>query len=525
MTDNIKRPEAVAEHLDKRQHLLPDKLPLPVELAHLSSDEQHHLDRHLTKTLDMTLMPVVFILFLLNILDRNNIASAKISGLTTTLGITNSEYNTCLLMFYIGYLDIYQRKQVPSNMIIGKVRPSLYICLMTSLWGILSMSQGFTKTFSQLAAVRFILGLVEAPFIPAVFVLGMSGGRMGCWYTRAELPPRIAILYGGNMIATAFSGLIAAGITSRMDGAAGRPAWEWLFIIEGSLTVVIAILLLPLLTDYPLQSKHLFLSRELQLYAEYRVRKENAGIVDEDPESIWRGLRQALVDPKLYMFVVMQMALITAQSFSIFFPSIVGTLGYDREKTLLLTSPPYFFAFFVSLAVSFHAAHAHERGYHIAVPMLFALLGNLLAMFVPSTGGRYFSMFLMTAGSYSPYNLVMSWVSASLPRPRAKRAAALAIVNFMSAGVSHFYTSYMFPDSQKPRYYAGGAVMSGACLVCAPTAWVIKRHLRQQNARFDKEEEKASRGGVRGGTVAYDRIQGSGVGRSGDAVVAFRYVH
>lgn len=54
--------------------------------------------------------------------------------------------------------------QVPSNMIIGKVRPSYYICLVTSLWGILSMSQGFTKNFAQLASVRFILGLVEGMF-------------------------------------------------------------------------------------------------------------------------------------------------------------------------------------------------------------------------------------------------------------------------------------------------------------------------------------------------------------------------
>lgn len=165
------------------------------------------------------------------------------------------------------------------------------------------------------------------------------------------------------------------------------------------MTVVIALLLLPLLTDYPLQSKHLFISREHQLYAvspldpdigtlthfpllnleqEWRIRKENAGIVDEDPESIFWGLKQALIDPKLYLFIVQQMALITAQSFNNFFPSIVGTLGYGQTTTLLLTSPPYFFAFIVSLCVSFHASHKDERGYHIAVPMVFALLGNLL---------------------------------------------------------------------------------------------------------------------------------------------------
>lgn len=75
-------------------------------------------------------------------------------------------------------------------------------------------------------AVRFILGLVEAPFLPAVFFL------MSCWYTRAELPPRIAILYGGNMVSAAFSGLIGAGITNQMDNVSNRDSWSWLFIIE-----------------------------------------------------------------------------------------------------------------------------------------------------------------------------------------------------------------------------------------------------------------------------------------------------
>ncbi|KAF3762031.1 MFS general substrate transporter [Cryphonectria parasitica EP155] len=507
MSDKIVQPKKRVEHYDKPPNLASDDLPLPEEITHLTHDEQQQLNKRLTRRLDCTVMPVVFVLFLLNILDRNNIASAKITGLTETLSITDEQYNTCLLMFYLGYCIT----QVPSNLIIGKVRPSYYICLLTSLWGVLSLTQGFAKNFAQLASIRVILGLVEAPFLPAVFFL------LSCWYTRAELPPRIAILYGGNMLATAFSGLIAAGITAHMDGAAGRPSWEWLFIIEGSMTVVIALLFLPVLTDYPLQSKHPLISREMQLFAEWRIRKENAGIIDEDPESVWWGLKQALIDPKLYMFVIMQMSLITAESFSNFFPSIVGTLGYGDTATLLLTSPPYFFAFFVSLAVSLHAARKQERGYHIAIPMLFALLGNLLAMFVPSTGGRYFSMFLMTGGSYSPYNLCVSWVSSSLPRPRAKRAAALAIMNFMGAGVAHFYTAYMFPDNQAPRYYAGGGVMSGACLLCAGMALYIKFYLKKQNSNFEEEEER--------GIVGHTQVTGSKVGHGGDAVVSFRYVH
>jgi hypothetical protein len=90
------------------------------------------------------------------------------------------------------------------------------------------------------------------------------------------------------------------------------------------------------------------------------------------------------MDPKLYMFIILQMALITAQSFNNFFPSIVGTLGYNETVTLLLTAPPYAFAFICSLALSFHAAKKQERGFHIAVPLLFALIGNVLVRVVIS---------------------------------------------------------------------------------------------------------------------------------------------
>ncbi|RDW57673.1 hypothetical protein BP5796_12474 [Coleophoma crateriformis] len=484
-----------------------NELPLPTELAQLSSDELVVIEKRLVRKLDTFLLPTCAVLFLLNILDRNNIANAKISGLTKTLNMTNTEYNTCLLMFYVGYI----MTQLPSNMLITRIRPSLYICLTTAAWGIVSMCQGFTKNFAGLLLNRLVLGLVEGPFLPGVMFL------MSCWYKRSELPPRIALLYGANMLATAFGGLIAAGIISRMEGKLGRPAWEWLFIIEGSITIAVAIIVIPMLPDYPGQSKIRWLPQELQLMAEWRIRKENAGIVDEDMETMWWGLKQALIDPKLYMFVVLQMSLLTAQSFNNFFPSIVGTLGYNTTITLLLTAPPYFFAFICSISISFHAAYQKERGYHIAIPMMFALIGNLLAMFLPSTGGRYFSMFLMTAGSYSPYNLCISWLSSSLPRPKVKRASALAIINLMGAGVAHFYTVYMFPDSQKPRYYAGGGVMCGACLVCTAMAMAIKRHLKNENQKFELVEMS--------GEIRQDGIKGSETGHGGEAVVSFRYVH
>lgn len=79
-----------------------NELPLPEELQHLDQEGIERLNKSLVKRLDCTLMPVVVLLFLLNILDRNNIANAKISGLTVTLNISDLNYNTCLMIFYVG---------------------------------------------------------------------------------------------------------------------------------------------------------------------------------------------------------------------------------------------------------------------------------------------------------------------------------------------------------------------------------------------------------------------------------------
>lgn len=94
-------PKASFEETEKIVAQL-DDLPLPEELQHLDEDGRVKLERSLVRRLDCTLMPVVALLFLLNILDRNNIANAKIAGLTKTLHITNAQYNTCLMIFYVG---------------------------------------------------------------------------------------------------------------------------------------------------------------------------------------------------------------------------------------------------------------------------------------------------------------------------------------------------------------------------------------------------------------------------------------
>jgi MFS family permease len=108
---------------------------------------------------------------------------------------------------------------IPSNMVLSIVKPRIYLPTVVMVWGVVSGSTGFAQNFGGLAALRFLTGVTEAPYFPGCIFL------LSSWYTKRELPARIAVFYSGYTLASAFGGLIAAGIISGMDGLGGYPAW------------------------------------------------------------------------------------------------------------------------------------------------------------------------------------------------------------------------------------------------------------------------------------------------------------
>jgi hypothetical protein len=91
--------------------------------------------------------------------------------------------------------------------------------------------------------------------------------------------------------------------------------------------------------------------------------------------------------------------------------TIVKTLGFGPNETLLLTAPPYLFAFFCSVAVAYSSSRFEERGFHIAIPMAIACVGNIIVITLPKTNfaGRYVAMFMLCLGSYCAFNRESLW--------------------------------------------------------------------------------------------------------------------
>ncbi|PSR80855.1 major facilitator superfamily domain-containing protein, partial [Coniella lustricola] len=277
-------------------------------IAHLTPADRQRIEHSLKRKLDLRCALFVLI-YIMNYLDRNNIAAARLKGLQTDLNLTNPQYETCLSILYVGYIIM----QVPSNMFINRIpRPSLYLSAVMLLWGMLSTVTGTVTDFTGMVVVRFFLGFVEAAFLPGALLI------LSKWYTRRELTKRNAILFCGNLISNAFSALVGAGVLSNMQGTLGHAAWRWLFWIEGAFTMVVAISAAFILPDLPSNTRG-FTDEERQV-AQLRM-LEDVGEADADAQgqAAAAGLMMALKDVGVWVMMFTLAAYVVGLSFNAFF--------------------------------------------------------------------------------------------------------------------------------------------------------------------------------------------------------------
>ena len=145
-----------------------------------------------------------------------------------------------------------------------------------------------------------------------------------------------------------------------------------------------------ILPNFPNSSK--WLSEEECNFAQWRLLDDAKAADDSHSQGLLAGLTQALKDPKIYIFILLQHLSLLSQSFQYFFPSIVKTLGYGNIETLLLTVPVWFVTFLVSLLVTWTSGKTNDRSLHIIALMAISCVGNIIATATTATGPRFFAM-------------------------------------------------------------------------------------------------------------------------------------
>ncbi|KAG6552268.1 hypothetical protein Mapa_006119 [Marchantia paleacea] len=432
-------------------------------------------DRALVRKIDLRLIPYLSFLYLLSYLDRANIGNAKIEGLDVDLRLTDQQYLWTLTAFFFPYALF----EVPSNILLKRLRPSIWIPSIMIAWGTCMTLMGLVKNFEGLLTARFFLGVAESGLFPGVTYY------LSCWYKKREYGVRTAIFVSAATCAGAFGGLLAAGL-AQLDGVSGLAGWAWIFIPEGLVTVVAGMVSFWIIPDFPDSAKFLTPDERDRTIARLQADSQlSAGHFESfNMRRLWTAIR----DWKTPVAMIIYMGLVgPSNGLTLFLPSIIRELGYTSTHAQLLTVPPYAVSFVVTVAVGLAADKTGQRGKFTIPCVLIAIVGYIMNI-IPSTGPgvRYAGVYLATVGIYPAVANSISWVANNV-EGSYKRGIVMAMM-ISWGNLQGVVSSNIYRAKDAPHYLLGHCVVMGYLVIALIASVYFSLALAAENRKRERGE-------------------------------------
>ncbi|KAF3351854.1 hypothetical protein VdG1_04660 [Verticillium dahliae VDG1] len=419
-----------------------------------------HLDeKKVLRKMDVRLIPMLALLYLLSFLDRGNIGNAKIEGLQEDLHMSDDQYNWCLTVFFFTYAAF----EVPSNLLLKKLRPSVWLPTIMVAWGVVMTLMGIVQSYHGLLIARIFLGVTEAGLFPGVaYYLTM-------WYCRHEIQFRQALFFSAASIAGAFSGLLAFGI-SKIHGVGGLEGWRWIFILEGIVTVLVAVWAFFALHDFPETAS--FLSEEERAFVVFRLKYQSQiqgkqigqVAVPEAEEFKWRYVGDAFKDWQIWVNIFVYWGIVCPlYGISLFLPTIIRNLGYTSSTAQLMTVPIYVTAAILAVIIAYISDKVGKRSPFIVGFLCVMIVGFSMCLASANPRVVYAGVFIAACAIYPAFPGVITWLANNLAgsyKLSAGMAIQIGVGNLGGAMASNFYRG-----EDSPRYILGHALEIG--FICA----------------------------------------------------------
>ncbi|KAL2846993.1 major facilitator superfamily domain-containing protein [Aspergillus pseudodeflectus] len=384
-------------------------------------------ERRFLFKLDFALLTFATLGYFVKTLDQNNINSAFVSGMKEDLGLYKNELNYMQACWTVGYA----LGEIPSNLLLTRIRPRYWLPAMEIIWTILTFSLSKCRTPDQIYILRFFIGIA--------LTHPSSCGFMD------ELAKRSCIFQASGAIATMLSGCIMAG-AYKLRGVGGFKGWQWLFLIDGIASLPIGVLGFFLLPDVPEIANPWYLSREEVALARQRMRLE--GRKGREPCSRAK-LRKILLSWHLPLLVVMYICAIPSQP--------VFQQYYSVPNINLYPSGTYAVQVITTLAYAW-LSDSLFRGRRWP-PILCGGLVDLacavpLAIWNISAGGKWTCYILWGAG-YGLSGLCLAWAQEICSDDNEERALVVATMNTMSHVFQAWLPQLVWQQVDAPKYRSG----------------------------------------------------------------------
>ncbi|HEY7087722.1 MAG TPA: MFS transporter [Tepidisphaeraceae bacterium] len=414
------------------------------------------------------LIPFLCLLFIVNYVDRTNVAMAKLRMLADT-GIDEGVYGLGAGLFFIGYFIF----EVPSNLILERVGARIWITRIMISWGLICAAMIFVRGPVSFFSLRFALGVAEAGFFPGIVLY------LTYWIPSSHRSGVMAWFLTSTAIA-GFVGNPLAGALMKLDGVGGLHGWQWVFLVEGIAPVLIGIVTPMLLTDRPSRARWLTpterdwieqeLARDEQAHSHHHI----------------ADLRRALGNSRLWLLSILYFTLIMGlYGFIYWVPSIIqSTAPRMTEMTIgLFSAIPYSVAAIGMVLIGRHSDHRGERRWHIAVCALIGAAGICLVTLCHSTPMVLLALCLAAIGIWGYLGPFWSLTTRCLRGGAA--AGGIAIVNSIGALAGFVSPSIIGWAKRATGSFTVGLLVVAGSLVCSAILVIIVPKALDRSVRLD----------------------------------------
>jgi MFS family permease len=476
--------------------------------------------KKIIRRIDRRLVLTLGFLYCVSLMDRTNTGITVIAGMGVDLQLIGNRYSIIVLLFFITYVLL----QPPATVVLRKIGPRLFLPTITVLWGLTMMCGGFIKTWTDMIAIRLILGVFESGFFPGCAYL------LSCWYPRYELQKRNAVFYLIGSMASAFSGILAYGFSQLKNHGSGPvwwgqhyyptkanpdiepgilpgiAGWRWIFILQGVVTIVLGLVAFLFIVDFPEKANKSFgfkfLNQKEVDFVVARIEKDRHDAIPE-PFKLSTYLKCG-ADWKVWGFAAL-FGLTTTNTYAIayFLPIILNDgMGFDVAASQCLIAPPYVLAAILMYGVAVLGDRLHLRSPFILMNGCLLLIGKSticpsftgfetdysvpglpLLGYLDNVGVRYFGVFIATSACNANVPAVLTWQANNI-RGQWKRAFCSAtLVGF--GGIGGIIGGTVFRSQDKPDYHPGilTCMLASALIIVITLAMDYKFYRANQRAK------------------------------------------
>jgi len=396
------------------------------------------------------LLPFLFLLYVVNYLDRTNISYATL-GMKGDLRLTDEVFGTASGIFFLGYLLL----QIPGALLMERWSPRLLLAITLIAWGGLTVLTGFVRTPVELYGARFLLGVAEAAFFPGIVVY------LSHWFIDRDRATALARFMAAIPIGYILGGPLAGALLK--VNWLGSSGWRWLFFLEGAPAIFFGIATFFVLPDRPDEAR--WLRKDERDWLASRLDEERRSKAMAGHTKISQALRQR---PVVLLSVGLFFCYSGGYAFWFWMPTMLQRLtGWsDVQQIGWIGSIPFVVGLIGMLLIGWNSDRTGERRWHFAIPQMTAAAALGAWFLVPHSNITLVVIFSLVVFGTSAY-LPAFW---ALPSSFLGASNAAAVIGFISciASIGGFIGPKLIGTfSQRTGSFDAGFLFMIACWVIA----------------------------------------------------------